>query len=205
MGFNAFSRVIQAVRITTGDHDVTVYEPGQQVFDSVQYRNHEDYDGDTNENDVALVKLPTPAILNNSTRLACLPNEDVPAGTMCTITGWGTLCNSEFCITYISKQFNLICSALLIEEVSSKTRFLIIACAHCMNNYGIVLVSSGPTSDILQEANVPIVDMDVCSDKNHYLKEGIQLNKKLMTCAGYEKGQVDTCQVSYTLSFPQTI
>lgn len=45
------------------------------------------------EFDIALLKLRHPARLTSSTGLVCLPlrNEEPPAGTECTVTGWGHL------------------------------------------------------------------------------------------------------------------
>lgn len=99
-------RSISKIRITTGDHDLYKSDEGQQQFEATVYRNHELYSGLTHANDVALVKLPKPAILNNTTRLACLPSEEVSAGTRCSISGWGTLSATIFPYERFLKHWN---------------------------------------------------------------------------------------------------
>lgn len=45
------------------------------------------------DNDIALIRLKSPAFLDNRKNLACLPDNTVqfPSGTNCYITGWGTM------------------------------------------------------------------------------------------------------------------
>ncbi|XP_041865180.1 transmembrane protease serine 2 [Melanotaenia boesemani] len=105
---------------------------------------HEDYDPQTNDNDVALVKLRTPLTFTETVRPVCLPSAGIyiSAGSQAWITGWGTL------------------------------------------------RSSGPTPDILNQAQVTIYSRDTCN-------AGHVLNGKVtetMLCAGSLQGGIDTCQ-----------
>nr|XP_015803025.2 plasminogen [Nothobranchius furzeri] len=46
--------------------------------------------------DIALLKLDTPAVINDQVQLVCLPDKDyiVPSGTECYVTGWGETQNT---------------------------------------------------------------------------------------------------------------
>lgn len=57
--------------------------------------------------------------------------------------------------------------------------------------------SSGPTSNVLQEAVVPLLSNENC--QQWMPKYNVTEN---MVCAGYEMGGIDACQVSRTNSFP---
>lgn len=53
---------------------------------------HPDYDADTVDNDIALLKLPTSVKLNQYQLIpACLPQpyQTLPTTKLCTIIGWG--------------------------------------------------------------------------------------------------------------------
>jgi secreted trypsin-like serine protease len=67
----------------------------EQDFDIERIYIHPDYNlyPADYDNDIALIRLKRPAILNSWTQLACLPTdaEQFAAGTNCYISGWGTL------------------------------------------------------------------------------------------------------------------
>ena len=53
-------------------------------------------------NNVAVVTLPTAAVLGDYVNIICLPNgENPPPGEICYATGWGTLC--MYFVGYTSK------------------------------------------------------------------------------------------------------
>lgn len=52
---------------------------------------HPGYNPSTMTKDYALVKVTSAFVMNECVGTACLPTEDVPAGSSCWITGWGTL------------------------------------------------------------------------------------------------------------------
>ena len=85
------------IRVTLGAQDITQEEPSQQRFTAALGIVHESYDpdnGNTDDNDIALIRLPQPATLND--RVAVVPliaaGEagvlDAP-GVLGTVSGWG--------------------------------------------------------------------------------------------------------------------
>ncbi|CAH3103825.1 unnamed protein product [Pocillopora meandrina] len=65
---------------------------GEQKFKVVKIITHESYNKPKDmSHDVALLKLESPATLNDFTNLACLPSSDPNPGSSCAITGWGNL------------------------------------------------------------------------------------------------------------------
>ncbi len=92
------SAVIDAANITVflGDHNVMVEESSEQVIQVVQVIVHADYDANTEANDIALLRLQTPAQLNDSVALIALvtsPTDDalIEPGDPAVVTGWGAL------------------------------------------------------------------------------------------------------------------
>lgn len=68
-------------------------EGTEQDFLIDKYYIHPKYDEHTTDNDLALIKLSTPATLNKRVNTICLPeaDDDFDTGTVCTISGWGAL------------------------------------------------------------------------------------------------------------------
>ena len=58
---------------------------------------HPDYDPDTVDNDVALLRLPELVPMDHGVRLACLPqpSQSLPVTQKCTIIGWGKKSSSH--------------------------------------------------------------------------------------------------------------
>ncbi|XP_008330469.1 transmembrane protease serine 2 [Cynoglossus semilaevis] len=106
--------------------------------------NHEKYNTDTNDNDIALLKLSTPLTFSVTVKPVCLPNSgvDLSPGRQAWITGWGAL------------------------------------------------RSSGPSPDILNQAQVTIYSRDQCN--SDWILSG-QVTET-MICAGKLEGGVDSCQ-----------
>ena len=82
------------INVVLGVQDQSTEEPSQQRFGVVQSLVFESYDPGGNDNDIALLKLSAPALLND--RVAIVPlvlaGEDASlaaAGTVGTVTGWG--------------------------------------------------------------------------------------------------------------------
>ena len=106
--------------VVLGDHHLLKADAHQIVVGVSKVLVHENYDQDTTENDITLLKLTTPVTLNNYVNIACLPTKTVTSGQHCYITGFGdTMGNfsltiehfSEFkkCIFAIAlKRFNLL-------------------------------------------------------------------------------------------------
>ena len=61
-----------------------------QKFESgVTFVKHENYNPNTINFDIAVLRLPTPLTFNNYVQPVCLPSSPIPAGTNCVVTGWG--------------------------------------------------------------------------------------------------------------------
>ncbi|XP_024866389.1 transmembrane protease serine 2 [Kryptolebias marmoratus] len=105
---------------------------------------HENFHSETNDNDIALLKLKTPLSFTSRVLPVCLPNASVniSAGSQAWITGWGAL------------------------------------------------YSTGPSPNILNQAQVTIYDREACNAP-HVLSGSVT---QTMICAGKLDGGVDTCQ-----------
>ena len=75
--------------VVLGDHNSLLAEGTEQVIGVQQIIVHPRWDGSKLNNDVALIRLTRPAILNERVRTVCLPpaGVDVHPGTSCFITG----------------------------------------------------------------------------------------------------------------------
>ena len=63
----------------------------EQVISIEKLVIHSSYDANSQDNDIALLKLKTPIQYNARALPVCLPSSDLPSGTDCWITGWGAL------------------------------------------------------------------------------------------------------------------
>ncbi|KAM4545908.1 transmembrane protease serine 2 [Odontesthes bonariensis] len=128
-------------RVSSGDVRLSQIGLGTAVERII---NHEKYDSDGSDNDIALLKLREPLTFSTRVRPVCLPNAGMPfsAGSQAWITGWGAL------------------------------------------------RSSGPSPDILNQAQVTIYSRETCN-ADQVLHGQVT---KTMICAGKLQGGVDTCQ-----------
>lgn len=60
--------------------------------------NHHHYNTRTKENDLSLLKLQQPLLFNHLVRPIDIWSAPLPSFSMCTITGWGSTRESEFCL-----------------------------------------------------------------------------------------------------------
>ncbi|KAM7368395.1 hypothetical protein PAMP_014617 [Pampus punctatissimus] len=74
-----------AYRVVLGIHTERANEPSKQE------RRLEKLELEPGGSDIALLKLESPALINDKVLPACLPDKDyiVPSGTECYVTGWG--------------------------------------------------------------------------------------------------------------------
>ncbi|XP_045025780.1 trypsin-1 isoform X1 [Daphnia magna] len=82
-------------RVVAGEHDLSRVSGLEQNRDVSSYLMHPDYDTSTSSNDIALIYLTTPLDLSvPSAKAVNLPPPatefDPPAGTITTVSGWGT-------------------------------------------------------------------------------------------------------------------
>lgn len=87
-GFISFR---SAVEVRLGEHDIWEPEGTEQHIMSAKFIRHPDYNSRTQDNDIMLIKLSQPAALNSYVRPAALPSKCASDGTMCQISGWGSL------------------------------------------------------------------------------------------------------------------
>ncbi|XP_077973771.1 chymotrypsin B-like [Styela clava] len=78
-------------QVLLGAHDKRSAEASAQLIDIVAKYVHPQYDNPDRSHDVALVKLKTPAVLNEYVSLACEAHAgwSFLAGMQCVVTGWG--------------------------------------------------------------------------------------------------------------------
>lgn len=62
-----------------------------QEFHPAELYLHQEYDLNTVDNDIALIRLKETVKFNEHVRPICLPktNNTLPVGTRCTVIGWG--------------------------------------------------------------------------------------------------------------------
>ncbi|XP_057313089.1 chymotrypsin-like elastase family member 1 [Hydractinia symbiolongicarpus] len=122
--------------VRLGDHIRDIKEGPEQEIGVEAVTYHEQYNGGTLDNDIAIIKLKKPFTLNSYVGIACLPDEKETPGNQCYITGWG------------------------------KTNI------------------TGVQTNILQEAEMPVLTYAQCSKKNIDLNGNSRITENMM-CAGY--------------------
>uniref|UniRef100_A0A3Q2DT94 pancreatic elastase II n=1 Tax=Cyprinodon variegatus TaxID=28743 RepID=A0A3Q2DT94_CYPVA len=80
-------------RVYLGKHDLTANEAGSVAISPTKIIVHPNWDSYNIRNDIALIKLSSPATLSSSITPACLPTsgEILPDKAPCYVTGWGRL------------------------------------------------------------------------------------------------------------------
>uniref|UniRef100_A0A8C1LB15 Uncharacterized protein n=1 Tax=Cyprinus carpio TaxID=7962 RepID=A0A8C1LB15_CYPCA len=136
---------------------------------------HPSYNSNTNDNDIALLRLSSTVTFNNYIRPVCLAaqNSAFISGTSSWITGWGDV-QAGGTNTYkpIHSSIYLLLTSLIDGRL-------------CVFWCSVNLPSPG----ILQETMVPVVANDQC---NTLLGSGSVTSN--MMCAGLTQGGKDTCQ-----------
>ncbi|KAM3614238.1 uncharacterized protein V6R79_011597 [Siganus canaliculatus] len=83
------------VEVRLGEHDIWEPEGTEQHIMSAKFIRHPNYDPRTQDSDIMLIKLSQPVALNDFVRPATLPSECASEGTMCQVSGWGSLRPSD--------------------------------------------------------------------------------------------------------------
>ncbi|XP_008321788.1 trypsin-3-like [Cynoglossus semilaevis] len=91
------------VELRLGEHDIWEPEGTEQHIMSAEFIRHPNYNPRSLDNDIMLIKLSQPAKLNSYVQPATLPSECATEGTMCKISGWGSLRPSDEGSRYPSK------------------------------------------------------------------------------------------------------
>ncbi|XP_070823422.1 trypsin-1-like [Chaetodon trifascialis] len=77
------------VEVRLGEHNIRVNENTEQFIRSSRVIRHPRYSSYNINNDIMLIKLSKPAVFNQYVQPVALPTSCAPAGTMCTVSGWG--------------------------------------------------------------------------------------------------------------------
>uniref|UniRef100_A0A452RSW2 Peptidase S1 domain-containing protein n=1 Tax=Ursus americanus TaxID=9643 RepID=A0A452RSW2_URSAM len=87
----AHCRVRKGHRVVAGVSDHGSDDEAVQVLRIEEVFEHPLWDRAADTNDIALLKLATPALLSTTVSPVCLPsgNASFPAGSICATTGWG--------------------------------------------------------------------------------------------------------------------
>lgn len=93
VSLNSFSRSDLEVRL--GEHNIWEPDETEQHIMSSKFARHPEYNPRTQDSDIMLIKLSRPATLNSFERPAALPSKCAAEGTMCQISGWGSLRPSD--------------------------------------------------------------------------------------------------------------
>ncbi|XP_039610877.1 trypsin-3 isoform X1 [Polypterus senegalus] len=77
--------------IVAGEHNLTEYEGTEQYLYPELLIPHPNYNSATNNHDLMLIKLQSPAILGSFVSIVVLPHQDasIHEGHMCRVSGWG--------------------------------------------------------------------------------------------------------------------
>lgn len=81
--------------VQLGEHDIWEPDGTEQHIMSAKFIRHPDYNSRIQDSGIMLIKLSRPAALNSYVRPAKLPSKCASDGTMCQISGWGTLRPSD--------------------------------------------------------------------------------------------------------------
>ncbi|XP_051818645.1 anionic trypsin-like [Antechinus flavipes] len=79
------------MQVRLGEHNIEVLEGNEQFIDAEKIIRHPNYNSRNLNNDIMLIKLKTPAVLNSRVATISLPKTCAPAGTECLISGWGNM------------------------------------------------------------------------------------------------------------------
>lgn len=82
------------IQVRLGENNIDVLEGDEQFIDAAKIIRHPKYNSWTLDNDILLIKLSSPAVLNSRVSTLALPSACAPAGTLCLISGWGNTLSS---------------------------------------------------------------------------------------------------------------
>lgn len=161
------------VEVRLGEHDIWEPDGTEQHIMSSKFIRHPDYNPRTQDSDIMLLRLSRPATLNSFVRPAALPSKCAADGTMCQISGWGSLRPSDQGC-----------------EESPGVRSLFES--HSATLTHAVLSFPARYPDKLQCLKTPLLREDACFNAYPF-----QITEN-MICAGYLEGGKDSCQVAET-------
>lgn len=74
-----------------GEHDISVDEGTEQWFETATVIKHPQYNSNNLDNDIMLIKLARPAVLNSYVQTVALPSRCPAVDEDCLVSGWGNV------------------------------------------------------------------------------------------------------------------
>lgn len=107
---NHFHPNFSRLEVRLGEHHIQINEGTEQFISSARVIRHPNYDSWNIDNDIMLIKLSQPASLNSYVQPIALPRSCPPAGTWCTVSGWGnTMSSSEYRLSLFTQDNLFAC------------------------------------------------------------------------------------------------
>nr|AAI55073.1 Zgc:171509 protein [Danio rerio] len=78
-----------SIIVHLGKHDLFVVEDTAQEIQAEKVISHPKYNNREHNNDIMLIKLKEPAVINNNVKPVPLPTNCSHAGEQCLVSGWG--------------------------------------------------------------------------------------------------------------------
>ncbi|XP_024105368.2 trypsin-2-like isoform X1 [Pongo abelii] len=82
------------IQVRLGEHNIEVLEGNEQFINAAKIIHHPIYNSWTLDNDILMIKLSMPAVINAHVSTISLPTAPLAAGTECLISGWGNTLSS---------------------------------------------------------------------------------------------------------------
>ncbi|XP_020853717.1 trypsin-like [Phascolarctos cinereus] len=82
------------IQVRLGEHNIEVVEGSEQFINSAKTIRHPNYNSNSLNNDIMLIKLEKAATLNSAVSTVSLPQACAASGTSCLISGWGNTVSS---------------------------------------------------------------------------------------------------------------
>ncbi|XP_026305116.1 trypsin-1 isoform X3 [Piliocolobus tephrosceles] len=82
------------IQVRLGEHNIEVQEGSEQFITAAKIIRHPNYNSNTLNNDILLIKLSSAAVINAYVSTISLPTAAPSAGTTCLISGWGNTLSS---------------------------------------------------------------------------------------------------------------
>eukprot|EP00794_Sanderia_malayensis_P020315 gene20315-22314_t len=109
-------------KFVLAEHDRFTNEGSEQVFTAKKIILRDDYNSPSAiNNDIALVQLDRPAILNGKVGTVCLPHKDyqIPVNSFCVTAGWGLTSGGGKQSRYLKHAYMPIASTTACRRVHS--------------------------------------------------------------------------------------
>nr|XP_037846998.1 trypsin-2 [Chlorocebus sabaeus] len=82
------------IQVRLGEHNIEVLEGTEQFINAAKIIRHPNYNSRTLDNDILLIKLSSPAVINARVSTISLPTAPPAAGAEALISGWGNTLSS---------------------------------------------------------------------------------------------------------------